>query len=44
VCISADTLRDEDAIRAWLTQHDIRVVVAPINAAPQSASSVVGGS
>ncbi len=44
-CISADTLRDEDAIRAWLAQHDIRVVVAPINAgAPQRASGVAGGS
>jgi hypothetical protein len=43
VCISADTLRDEDAIRAWLARHDIRVGVAPINAAPQSASSVAGG-
>jgi hypothetical protein len=37
-------LRDEDAIRAWLAQHGIRVVVAPINAgAPQSASRVAGG-
>jgi hypothetical protein len=44
VCISADTLCDEDAIRAWLAQHDIRFVVAPINAgAPQGASRVAGG-
>ena len=45
VCISADTLCDEDAIRAWLAQHDIRFVVAPINAgAPQSVSTVANES
>jgi hypothetical protein len=28
VLISADTLGDEDAIRAWLAEHDIHVVPA----------------
>lgn len=45
VFISADTLRDEDAIRAWLAQHDIRFVDTPTDpGSPQSASRVAARS
>jgi hypothetical protein len=34
VLISADTLRDEAAIRAWLAQHDILVAPTCSNTTP----------
>jgi hypothetical protein len=42
VLISADTLGDEEAIRAWLGRHDIHVAPPCSNTAPtQSGSSEV---
>jgi hypothetical protein len=41
VFISADTLGGEEAIRAWLAQHDIRFALPPTNVpSPQKASRV----
>jgi hypothetical protein len=37
VLISADTLGDEEAVRAWLAQHDIHV-------APACPTEVIGSS
>ena len=45
VLISADTLGDEEAIRAWLAQQDIHVAPSCGNAAStQKASAGVKGS
>jgi hypothetical protein len=44
VVISADTLGDEEAIRAWLAQHDIHVALPCSSAAPtqKGATEVIG--
>jgi hypothetical protein len=45
VFIAADTLGGEEAIRAWLAQHEIRVVLSPTSVpSPPRDSTVAGGS
>ena len=44
VLISADTLGDEEAIRAWLAQHDIHVAPPCSNTAstPKGSTEAIG--
>jgi hypothetical protein len=44
VLISADTLRDEAAIRAWLAEHGISVAPPCRNTATHQSSAEVNGS